>query len=99
MAPKGTTKRAMSDEHKQALAEGRAHSQAVRSYLEALETHKPKRGRKRTPESIAKQLAKVEAELETADAMKRLMLVQTQLDLQNELETLDSGVDLSALEA
>src|SRR5689334_9539098 len=46
MAPKKKT-RAMSDEHKAALAEGRAQGRAVRLYLEALEANKPKRGRKR----------------------------------------------------
>ena len=38
----------MSDEHKAALAEGRAQGRAVRAYLEALEANKPRRGRKRT---------------------------------------------------
>ncbi len=49
--------RTMSDEHKAALAEGREQGGVVRRYLEALESHRPKRGRKRTPESIAKRLA------------------------------------------
>ena len=47
----------MTDEHKQALAEGRELGRAVRDYLEALEAHKPKRGRKRTPDSVKKRLA------------------------------------------
>jgi hypothetical protein len=47
-----TPKRAMSKQHKAALAVGRAEGLAVRRYLDALEAHKPKRGRKRTPESI-----------------------------------------------
>ena len=42
----------MSDEHKAALADGRAQGRAVRAYLEALEANKPRRGRKRTPESM-----------------------------------------------
>src|SRR5680860_433016 len=46
----------MSTEHKAALAEGRANGRAVREYLEALEATKPKRGRKRTPESVKKRL-------------------------------------------
>lgn len=41
-------RRAMSDEHKAALAEGRDQGRAVRRYLDALEQHRPKRGRKRT---------------------------------------------------
>ncbi len=34
----------------------------MRNYLEALEAHKPKRGRKRTPDSMNKRLAKIDAE-------------------------------------
>ncbi len=51
----------MSDAHKAALAEGRAQGRAVRNYLEALEAHKPKRGRKRTPDSMKRRLAKIDA--------------------------------------
>ena len=46
------TRSPMSDSHKAALAEGREQGRAVRRYLEALEAHKLKRGRKRTQESI-----------------------------------------------
>ena len=41
MAAKKKT-RTMSDEHKAALAEGRAQGRAVRLYLEAIEANKPK---------------------------------------------------------
>ena len=89
----------MSDEHKAALAEGRAQGRAVRQYLEALEAHKPKRGRKRTPESIEKRLDRIDTEMVGADAVKRLELIQERLDLKAELETSSTTVDLSALEA
>ena len=75
----------MSDAHKAALAEGRAQGRAVRRYLEALEAHKPKRGRKRTPESMKKRLDRIGAELQTADPLKRLQLRQERLDLESEL--------------
>ena len=97
MAPKKKT-RTMSDEHKAALAEGRSQGRAVRLYLEALEANKPKRGRKRTPESVQKRLDKIIAELPTADPLKRLQLTQEQLDLEAELAAGESTVDLSALE-
>ena len=97
MAPKKKT-RAMSDEHKAALAEGRSQGRAVRLYLEALEANKPKRGRKRTPESVQKRLDKIIAELPTADPLKRLQLTQEQLDLEAELANGETTVDLSALE-
>ena len=90
--------REMSDAHKAALAEGRAQGRAVRLYLEALEANKPKRGRKRTPDSMKKRLAKVNAELETADPLKRLQLTQEQLDLEAELDAGSTAVDITALE-
>ena len=46
------------------LAEGRDQGRAVRRYLEALEAHKPKRGRKRTPESVQKRLATIDEQAE-----------------------------------
>jgi len=88
----------MSDSHKAALAEGRDQGRAVRRYLEALEAHKPKRGRKRTPESVAKRLAGIEERLAEADALARLHLVQERIDLEKELATADNTVDLQALE-
>ena len=89
----------MSDAHKAALAEGRAQGRAVRLYLEALESSRPKRGRKRTRDSVAKRLAAVEAQLESADAVKRLQLSQERLDLQAELDQEEETVDLAGIEA
>ena len=89
----------MSDDHKAALAEGREQGRKVRHYLEALDAHTPKRGRKRTPDSIRKRLDKIETELETADALKRVQLVQERIDLSDELAAGEEGIDLSELEA
>lgn len=89
----------MSDEHKAALAEGRNQGRAVRNYLEALETHRPKRGRKRTPDSITKRLDAIETEMATANPVKRLQLVQERIDLTAELDAGTQTVDISALEA
>jgi len=94
-----TTMRPMSDAHKQALAEGRAQGPAVRAYLEALESHEPRRGRKRTPERIQKRLDRIDADVDFADPMKRLTLVQERLDLAAELDQLEDKVDMAALEA
>lgn len=88
----------MSDEHKAAMERGRAEGRAVRDYLEALRSSKPKRGRKRTPDSIAKRLAKIADELATASAIDELKLIQERRDLQAELESMGSGVDLTSLE-
>ena len=88
----------MSDSHKAALAEGREQGRAVRRYLEAIEAHRPKRGRKRTPESMQKRLSTIEERLATADPLTRLHLVQERMDLERELTTTDSGVDMAELE-
>ena len=88
----------MSDSHKAALAEGRSQGRAVRTYLEAIEAHKPKRGRKRTPESMKKKLEKIDLDYANADQLKRLQLAQQRLDLQSDLAAAESTVDLAALE-
>ena len=96
-----TTKRnrtPMSDDHKAALAEGRNQGRSVRRYLEALDTHKPKRGRKRTPESMQKRLDRIDVELADAEPLKRLQLIQERLDLKAELDSAGEKVDLTELE-
>lgn len=98
MPPKKRAKPGMSAEHKEALAIGREQGRAVRRYLEALEAHRPKRGRKRTPESIKKRLADIDSKLPSADPLSRLQLVQERMNLQNELASKQSAVDLTALE-
>ncbi len=89
----------MSDAHKAALATGRVEGKIVRDYLEALRANKPVRGRKRTPDSIAKRLAAIESEIGTADAVKELRLVQERMDLLAELATMGATVDMGSLEA
>lgn len=88
----------MSNEHKAALAVGRDESRAVRRYLEAMETHRPKRGRQRTAESLQARLETIEERIASADALTRVHLVQERIDLQNELATKEEPVDLTALE-
>lgn len=98
MAAKRGPKGPLTDAHKAALAAGRAEGKVVRDYLEALRANKPRRGRKRTPDSIHKRLDKIDAQLTNADAVAELKLVQERLDLTRELEASGSQVDLSALE-
>lgn len=93
-----STKKTMSPDHKEALAVGRAEGRAVRAYLEALESSRPKRGRKRTKESIGARLEILATELQSADPLKRLQLAQEELNLTDELARMDQGVDLSDLE-
>jgi hypothetical protein len=89
----------MSDEHKEALAVGREQGRAVRGYLEALEAHKPKRGRKRTPDSIRKRLLAIEGQLADAEPLSRVLLIQERMDLETELASKSETADLDGLEA
>ena len=88
----------MTPEHKAALERGRSEGRAVRDYLEGLRSTKPRRGRKRTPESINKRLAVIEHDLVGASAIDELQLIQERRDLTTELEQMGTPVDISALE-
>lgn len=88
----------MSNEHKQALAVGRNQSRAVKAYLDALKSNKPKRGRKRTPDSIQTRLGKIAHELTNADALQEVLLLQEQANLERELATMGTEIDTSQLE-
>ncbi len=97
MAPKKKT-RTMSPEHKAALAEGRDEGRKVRYYLEALNANKPKRGRKRTADSMRKRLAAIEQELPSAKALNKVNLIQERIDLSDALAAGEQSMDLSELE-
>jgi uncharacterized protein YicC (UPF0701 family) len=88
----------MTAAHKRALAEGRELGRAVRRYLDALDQNRPRRGRKRTAESIKRRLDAISEQLDSASPLQRLQLVQERLDLTAELDHIDAKVDLSALE-
>ena len=88
----------MTNSHKAALERGRAEGRIVRDYLEALRSNKPKRGRKRTADSINKRLAAIDTELPGASAIEELQLIQERRDLNAELASLGSGIDLAEIE-
>lgn len=91
----------MSAEHKAAMEAGRAEGRAVRDYLEALRSNKPKRGRKRTADSINKRLAAISTAMSDASAIEQLKLVQERRDLEAELASMGDGtkaVDMASLE-
>ena len=71
---------------------------AADMYLEALDAHKPKRGRKRTIDSAKNRLARIDDELASADQLKRLQLIQERLDLQDEIELAASKTNYGELE-
>jgi uncharacterized protein YicC (UPF0701 family) len=89
----------MTEEHKAALAKGRMEGRVVRDYLEGLRATKPKRGRKRTPDTIRKRLDAVEVELASASPLDELLLVQERRNLEAELAAKSNAIDMNALEA
>lgn len=95
-----TKKKGMTPEHKAALAAGREQARAVANYLEALEANRPKRGRKRTLDTVKRQLAEAGEALEEAAGAARLEWIQRRRDLEVELATMQAGggPDLTALE-
>lgn len=95
-AASSTTK--MSADHKAALAQGRAEGLVVRRYLDAVVAAKPKRGRKRTPASIDARLKAIAAQIEGADALTKLSLLQERKDLDAEKATLSVTTDLAGIE-
>ena len=94
---KSRKKTPMSADHKAALAKGREEGRVVRRYLEALESNRPRRGRKRTPESIRKRLATIEATMPTVDPLSRLHMVEEKQRLAAELSHTGDTVDMAAL--
>jgi hypothetical protein len=97
MAKRGP-KSPLTDQHKAALAEGRVEGRAVRAYLEALRGNKPKRGRRRTSDSIKKRLNTINDQLKSADPLTEVRLVQERRDLTSELDGMQSNVDLKTIE-
>src|SRR4029078_8845885 len=76
----------------------RARVRGVRVYREARQANKPKRGRKRTPDSIKKRLDAIDSELQSADPLRSLNLRQTRRALEPDLEGMSHKVDLSSVE-
>jgi hypothetical protein len=89
----------MSTSHKKALANGRTEGRIIREYLEIVEAIKPKRGRRRTPESITKRLALIATELKTADPVTKVRLIQERLNLRTELAGMKTKAEVATAEA
>lgn len=90
---------AMSDEHKAALAQGRAEARAIKAYLAAATTPK-KRGRPVTRDSLEDKIASLDEKVRTEDdPLARVELIQARIDAQKALDDLDTAADLEALEA
>jgi hypothetical protein len=100
MPKKKTTpkKSNMSVAHKKALANGRIEGRIIREYLEIVEATKPRRGRRRTPESITRRLAAISTELKTADPVTQVRLIQERLNLRTELAGMKTKNEVVAAE-
>lgn len=90
---------AMSEEHKAALAQGRAEARAIKAYLAVVSAPK-KRGRPVTRESLEERIATIDEKVRTEpDPLARVDLIQARIDAQRALDDLESTADLEALEA
>jgi hypothetical protein len=88
----------MSQEHKDALARGRAESRAIKGYLEALGRRKP--GRPAKPETLRKRIDDLNQRISAeTDPLKKVDLVQQRLDAEDALAAAGSSVDMEELEA
>lgn len=76
-----------------------AEAAVVRSYLEGLRSTRPKRGRRRTQETVQRRLDEIESNGPSADVIAALRLAQEKIDLVAELTVLGTAVDVAALEA
>ena len=91
--------REVTPEHKAAMIQGRTETRTVRHYLEALDTVRQSGGRRRSKEALEKKLAAVEEQLEEADAVGRLHLVQERIELAKAIEAAAQSVDIDELES
>lgn len=90
--------RQMSDEHKAALAKGRAQGKAVRDYLSALEQER-RPGRKLDQSTIEARIPQIQEQIDNEeDPAKRVELIQKRLDLEERLVEIGEEPDLEALE-
>ena len=90
--------RQMSEEHKAANAKARAENKSVSDYLDALETNRPRRGRKRTADKMKQRLEAIAEALESASPIRRVQLVQERIDLEREIVSSAETTDISDLE-
>ncbi|HSF85838.1 MAG TPA: hypothetical protein VLG28_09320 [Acidimicrobiia bacterium] len=89
---------AMTQEHKDALAQGRREARAIKSYLEALGSRRP--GRPVTPDSLRQRIERLDTKIATEkDPLRRVDLVQQRLDAADAQKRVSASADLDALEA
>jgi hypothetical protein len=96
---KSVKTREQSPEHREAIASARHEATVIRDYMIALSEVKPKRGRKRTKETVQDQLQAIATKMNSANAYDRFLLIAERRELEKELASFDvEVVDLSVLE-
>ena len=89
----------MTDDHKAALAQGRAEARAIKAYL-AVATAPKKRGRPVTRASLQDRIATLDKKAQTEDdPLARVELIQARIDAERSLDDLGTAADLEALES
>ena len=89
---------AMTEEHKEALAQGRREARAIKAYLEALESRKP--GRPVTREGLEDRLQAVNTKLGASEnPLESVELIQTRLDLEDAISNLGQQENFEELES
>jgi hypothetical protein len=87
----------MSDEHKAALAQGRREGRAVKQYLKMVGSRRP--GRPVTKESLEKRIASLSEKIDgEEDPLKKLEMIQSRLDVQDQMTEIEEAVDADAVE-
>jgi len=88
----------MSQDHKEALAQGRKEAHAIKAYLKVLEGRKS--GRPITREGLEKRINQLNERIEASeDPLKSLELIQARLEVEDGLANVDDHEDFDALEA
>jgi len=88
----------MSQDHKDALAQGRKEARAIKTYLRVLEGNKS--GRPVTRETLEKRINRINEKIEVSDdPLKSVELLQTRVDAEATLSHIDEQEDFDVLEA
>lgn len=90
--------RGLTDEHKAQLARGREEARIVRAYLGAIDSGAKRPGRRRTPESITRQISQIDERLRDARGIEKLHLVKQRRELVAARTQLVPAADVSSLE-
>ena len=88
----------MSEEHKAAIAVGRIEATAVRDYLEALDSNRPRPGRRRSVASLEAKREAIDAQIVDAKPIHRLNLMQERRDIEAILEAMQVEPDMAVVE-